>query len=218
MFAAADEKFFAIDNIEDLYLALTKRKHWNKVRPEILRKIVDNAKGDNVMISTLTEWSATKKIQRFVAVSEQTQALENNLLSLGKDPNSLEAVSYFAAVMSSVGTTLGDTLDKLPAGSEQQQAASILTEMALQSAILCNPFQLAAYIALAYYYVVTSRRDIAGEVCKEYHRMTQVLAETPEDSLSYTNKVLKRNESGLLSKVEQGIGQIEREYSLRSGH
>ena len=214
MSAATADRLFEVSDAEELFKELSKRKHWNLIRPETLRLIFRNAESDILRIRTFLEWNSIKRIQRFVVISEESRALEERFIQFGKDSDAKEATSNFAAVLNSFASSLGDQLTSFPSESEQQQTASVFTEMAFQSAILCNPFQLPSYFGLAYYYVQTGQRDVAREVCKEFYGMIQILDGTEENELSYANRVIKKNQDGLLSKMKQDMEQMKKEYDL----
>jgi hypothetical protein len=53
------------------------------------------------------------------------------------------------------------------------------------------------------------QKDVSLEVCNELARMAKVLSETPDESLSFQNLTLKRNEGNFLTTLIEGMEQFK---------
>jgi hypothetical protein len=168
----ASEKLFNIKDNQELLKALAGRKDWNLVRPEVLKALIENAKGDVL------------KISRFVFVSEYYDCVKNNFVDLAKiweDPRM--ALSAFAVTLVGLARDIIQHLGDMPQGSERQIQATSLVEISFVSAILCDPYLLAAYKGLASFYWAMGKKQLAASACKQFDEAERKLLESTGDYL-----------------------------------
>ncbi len=173
------DKIDDIGDVEELLRIMTKRKYWKQIRPEILRRIFDNAKGDIV------------KIQRFRYVSELHHCIENNFVEIAKDDNTEMAVAYFAVTLERLAARIAQHIGDFPENSEQQNLAIGSAEMAYMSSILCNPLLLPSYAGLAFFYSAIGNAKRAIEAFQEYDKAEQRLLQIDDKELSYYDRAIK---------------------------
>lgn len=166
----ASEKLFNIKDNQELLKALAGRKDWNLVRADVLKALIDNAKGDVL------------KISRFVFVSEYYDCVKNNFVDLARiweDPRM--ALSAFAATLVGLARDIIQHLGDMPEGSERQVQATSLVEISYVSAILCDPYLLAAYKGLASFYSAMGKKTLASSTCKQFDEAERQLLESTGD-------------------------------------
>ncbi len=173
------DKIDEISDVEELFQLMTKRKHWKHIKPEILRRIFDNAKGDVI------------KIQRFRYVSELHHCVENNFIEISKDDNIEMAIAYFAVTLERLAAGIAQQIESFPENSEQQNLAIGSAEMAYMSSVLCNPLLLPSYAGLAFFYAMIGDTKRANETFEEYDQAERMLLQINDNALSYYDKVLK---------------------------
>ena len=173
------DKIDDIGDVDELFRIMTKRKHWKHIRPEILRRIFDNAKGD------------ITRIQRFRYVSELHHCVANNFIEISKDDNTEMAVAFFAVTLERLAAGIAQQIEGFAEKSEQQNLAIGSVEIAYMSSILCNPLVLPSYAGLAFFYSMIGNKKRALETFKEYDQAEQNLMQTDDKALSYYDKALK---------------------------
>lgn len=158
------ETLFRIGDEEEILKTLAGRRHWDQVRPEVLRALIRNAKNDVLSIS------------RLVFVSEYHDCVRNNYVELSKiweDPRL--ALSAFAATLVGLAGDIIQHLGDLPQGSERLSQAIGMVEISFLSAVLCDPYMLAAYKGLATFYQGTGKAKQASVICRRYDEAEQAL-------------------------------------------
>ncbi len=168
----ASERLFNIKDSNELLKALVERKPWDRVKAEVLKALIENAKGDVL------------KISRFVFVSEYYDCVKSNYVDLAgiwKDPRL--ALSAFAATLVGLSGDIIQHMGRMKEGSEQLSQATGLVEMTLHSALLCDPFFLSAYKALASFYYGTGKQKLALAACRSFYNMEQKLLEAADEYL-----------------------------------
>jgi len=166
------DRLFNITDVEELLRSLGERKFWSSIRPEVLRMLIDNAKGDVL------------KISRFVFVSEYYDCVKNNFVELAKiweDPRF--ALSAFGATLVGLAGDIIQHLGDLSQGSDAQSQAIGQVEKAYLSALLCDPYLLPAYKGLASLYLVTGKKDLAAGMCRHYDATEEELLHTQDPEL-----------------------------------
>lgn len=224
-----DDRIYQIEDIEELFGAVTKRRYWNNIRQEILRLIFNNAMTDIPRIRGFLEWNRAKRIHRFITISEFSNALQERFILFGKDMFERDAAGNFSAVLQTWGNSMGEQMGAIALGqnqygitrgSQQHQLVIAHTEMALHSAVLCDPLALPVYISLAAYYGLTGQKDSLSDVFGEFDRLTQVLLATNDDQLSHGNIATKRNKespecpNGLLSLIKQKMEVMKNDFGI----
>jgi hypothetical protein len=168
----ASEKLFNIKDSRELLKTLAGRKYWNLVRPDVLKALIDNAKGDVL------------KISRFVFVAEYYDCVKNNFADLARiweDPRM--ALSAFAATLVGLAGDIIQHMGRMVEGSEQLAQATGLVEMSLHSALLCDQYLLSAYKGLASFYYGTGRNKLAVAACRQFDETERKLQEATDDYL-----------------------------------
>jgi hypothetical protein len=197
----ASERLFNIKDSQELLKALVERKPWNQVRAEVLKALIDNAKGDVL------------KISRFVFVSEYYDCVKSNYVDLAniwKDPRL--ALSAFAATLVGLSGDIIQHMGRMKEGSEQLAQATGLVEMSLHSAILCDPYLLSAYKALASFYYGIGKNNLAIASCRSFDNTEKKLQEAADDYLrAYRETKYKPTAAELRAemdrlKIDLGIG------------
>jgi len=186
------KKITDITDIDELFVALTKRKHWNRVPQSILRQIFDNAHGD------------IEKVQRFRFVSELHHCVDNNFVPLLQDNSDAKMVlAPFSVTLERLAARAAQSVPELPDGSREQDMAIGTAEMAYMSSILCNPLMLPSYAGLAWFYMVLGSTDRAAEVCRDYDVAEQKLLGSDESDLGYYDRAMKEDTSEMRNVVNQ---------------
>ena len=187
------EKLFNIRDSHELLRTLSSRKYWNLIRPEVLKAIIDNAKGDVL------------KISRLVFVAEYHDCVKNNFVDLAKiweDPG--QALSAFAATLVGLAGDIIQHLGDMAEGSERQVQASGLVEISFHSAILCDPYFLAAYKGLAAFYHAIGRNELAAAACRQYDEAERkLLSATDERMRMYRETKYKPLASSLRAEMNR---------------
>ncbi|MGO9413145.1 MAG: hypothetical protein ACLQCB_20655 [Spirochaetia bacterium] len=187
------EKLFNIKDSHELLRALSSRAHWSLIRAEVLKAIIDNAKGDVL------------KISRLVFVAEYHDCVKNNFVDLAKiwqDP--AQALSAFAATFVGLAGDIIQHLGDMAEGSARQVQAAGLVELSFHSAILCDPYFLAAYKGLAVYYNATGRKELAAGACRQFDEAEKKLLEATDDYLrAYRESKYKPVASSLRAEINR---------------
>jgi hypothetical protein len=197
------EKLFNIRDSQELLRALSTRKHWNLIRPEVLSALVDNANGDVL------------KISRFVFVSEYYDCVKNNFVELAniwKDPRL--ALSSFGATLVGLAGDIIQHLGDMQEGSERQTQATSLAELSFLSAVLCDRYLLTAYKGLASFYSATGRLKLAAAACRQYDEAEQKILQATDDYLrAYRETKYKPIATALRAEVDR----LEAELGVARG-
>jgi hypothetical protein len=187
----APDRIDDIADVDELYVALTKRKNWKRVKPEVLKTILDGAKGDIV------------KARRFRMVSEIYHCVENNYVEITKDDNIRMAVDMISLTLERLAAQIAQHLNDLPEGSDQRERAIAFAEMAYTSSILCNPLMLGSYAGLAFFYHAIGETALSRQTFIEYDQAEQLLLKKDEKDLSYYDKALKETLPEMKAKLTE---------------
>ena len=191
------KKIEDITDIDELFVALTKRQHWSRIPYGILRQIFDNADGD------------IEKVQRFRFVSELHHCVDNNFIPLLKDNSEPKmALALFSVTLERLAAQAAQSVPELPDGSREQDMAIGTAEIAYMSSILCNPLMLPSYGGLAWFYMVLGSTDRAGEVCREYDAAEQKLLSSDDSELGYYDQAMKSDTSEMRKMVDQVKAEV----------
>ena len=186
------KKIDDITDIEELFVALTKRKHWNRIPNVILRQIFDNAQGD------------IEKVQRFRFVSELHHCVDNNFVPLLEDNSDPRMVlALFSMTLERLAAQAAQSVPELPDGSREQDMAIGTAEVAYMSSIVCNPLMLPSYGGLACFYMVLGSTDRAAKVCRDYDAAEQQLLSSDDSDLGYYDQAMKSETSEMRKMVDQ---------------
>jgi hypothetical protein len=177
-----------------LFQALIKRKHWKDIDPEIIQNIFNNAKGD------------VDAIKRFIFISEIHNSVGNNFVKIASDVSKTDVsdvISMFAVTLYRLGS---DLIKALPFAKTEDEVSSLSTraEMAFTSSLLCNPFDLESYFGLALLFSETDK-DVALEWCAKYKEAEGKLLNTPDEELN----ISQLNRKKLLDPEEHHKTLIE---------
>lgn len=190
------KKIADITDIDELFVTLTKRKHWNRIPRPILRRIFENAGGD------------VKKVQRFRFVSELHHCVKNNfipLLDLEDNTDPRMVLALFSVTLERLAAQAAQTVPQLPDRSSEQDMAIGTAEIAYMSSILCDPLMLPSYAGLASFYILLGSSDRAAEACRDYDDAERKLLSTNDSDLGFYDQSMK---SGT-SKIRQIIDQVK---------
>jgi len=189
----ASEKLFNIKDSNELLKALVERKPWDRVRADVLKALIDNAKSDVL------------KISRFVFVSEYYDCVKGNYVDLAaiwKDPRL--ALSAFATTLVGLSGDIIQHMGRMKEGSEQLAQATGLVEMSLHSAVLCDPYLLSAYKALASFYYGIGKTKLAAAACRSFDNTEKRLQEATDDYLSaYRETKYKPTATGMRAEMDR---------------
>jgi len=186
------KKIENITDIDELFIALTKRKHWNRIPNAILRQIFDNAQGD------------IEKVQRFRFVSELHHCVNKNFVPLSEDNSDPRMVlALFSVTLERLAAQAAQSVSDLSDSSREQNMAIGTAEIAYMSSILCNPLTLPSYGGLAWFYMLLGSRDRAAEVCRDYVAAEQKLLSSDDSDLGYYDQAMKSNTSEIRKIVDQ---------------
>jgi len=193
------KKIEDITDIDELFVALTKREHWNRIPNAILRQIFDNAQGD------------IEKVQRFRFVSELHHCVDNNFVSLSEDNSDPRMVlALFSVTLERLAAQAAQSVPELPDGSPEQDMAIGTAEIAYMSSILCNPLMLPSYGGLASFYMVLGSTNRAAEVCRDYEAAEQKLLSSDDSDLGYYEQAMKSDTSEIRKIVDQVKAELGR--------
>ena len=169
------ELLFAMSDREEILRSLRGRPHWEGIREETLRALIQHAQGDVL------------KISRFVFVSEYFNCVKGSFVDLARiweDPEM--ALSAFGEVLVGLASDTIRHLGEMPADSERQKQAVVMVEVSYLSALLCNRSMLTAYRGLASLYEATGKRDAAVRMCRSYDEAErELLSASDEQSRRY---------------------------------
>lgn len=189
----ARKKVEDITDIDELFVTLTKRKHWSRIPQAILRQIFENADGD------------IGNVQRFRAVSELHHCVENNFIPLLEtkydDPKMVLAM--FALTLERLAAQAAQSVPKLPDDSSEQEMAIVTAEAAYQSSILCNPLMLPSYGGLALFYAFLGSSNLAAQACSDYDAAEQRLLSIDDNDLSCYDQETKSNIPAFRMRIDQ---------------
>jgi hypothetical protein len=196
----ANKKIDDITDIDELFVALMKRKHWSRIPKGILRQIFDNANGD------------IEKVQRFRFVSEIHHCVDNNFIPLLEDnSNPSIALALFSVTLERLAAQAAQSVPALPDGSREQDMAIGTAESAYISSILCNPLMLPSYVGLACCYMVLGSSDRAAQVCRDYDAAEQKLLSSDDNDLSYYDQAMKSD----ISEIRKMVDQVKAEVGIQ---
>ncbi len=191
------KKIDDITDIDELFAVLTKRKHWDRIDPGIIRFIFDNADGDIL------------KVQRFIYISELHHCVDNNFVAIAKDHTDPRMVlAFFSITLERLAAQVAQQVPNLPDGSRKQNLAIGTAEMAYMSSILCNPLMLPSYGGLAWFYLYLDSSDRAVEVCREFEEAERRLLQTDDADLCYYDKEMKLRTTEMRSMITQIKAEI----------
>ncbi len=197
------EKLFNMQDRQEILRTLGARKHWNLIRADVLKALVDTAAGDVISIS------------RFVFVSEYFDCVRNNYVELAQiwqDPRL--ALSAFAATLVGLAGDIIQHLGDMPEGSERQGQAVSLVEISFLSAILCDAHLLSAYKGLASFYLATGKKSQAVKVCRQFDDAEQKLLRADDEySRQYRDTRYRPVAAGLRAEMNR----LKAELGIRSG-
>ncbi len=175
------DKFFEIKDPERLLKSLTKRKYWSNIRPELLQRVAENAKGSPI---TLTD---------FVMISEQYDLVRDQFTFASKTmQRSDDALASISFTLFSLADGLIKQFENSPPDSPAAQLWPLIA-VALEASILCDPFQLFAYGSLGWFLFHAKLPEKALSVCSRYDQAERRLLETLDDSLNDRHLVSKRS-------------------------
>ncbi|HTP57948.1 MAG TPA: hypothetical protein VMM82_03460, partial [Spirochaetia bacterium] len=191
---------FNIKDSHELLKALVERKPWNQVRAEVLKALIDNAKSDVL------------KISRFVFVSEYYDCIKSNYVDLAaiwKDPRL--ALSAIGATLVGLSGDIIQHMGRMKEGSEQLAQATGLVEMSLHSAILCDPYLLSAYKALASFYYGIGKSKLAAAACRSFDNTEKKLQEASDD---YLRGYRETKYKPAAAEMRAGVDQLKRDLGM----
>jgi hypothetical protein len=188
-----------IQDIDELFVALTKRKHWKLIPKIVLKQIFDNADG------------CIEKVHRFRYVSELHHCVERNYLPLLEENSDPKFVlSLFSVTLERLAIQATEIARQYNEASPRQQMAIITTEFAYLSSILCNPLMLSSYGGLAQLYLTLRLPDLAAEVCNDFDSALHQLLSSSTDDLGCYNQALQSQSNSdvriMINHVKDALG------------
>jgi hypothetical protein len=196
----ASKKVEDISDIDELFVTLTKRKHWSRIPKEVLRRIFENANGD------------VEKVQRFRFVSELHHCVENNFIPLIEDSSDPKIVlALFSATLERLAARAAQSVSTLADGSKEQGIAVGAAEIAYRSSILCNPLMLPSYVGLASCYMVLGSPDRVAQVCRDYDNAEQMLLSGDDNNLSSYDRAMKSD----IPEIKKLVDKIRAQVGIR---
>ncbi len=193
----SSDDVFKLADTDQLFAALLKRKHWKRMKPEVLRRILDHAEGDIL------------KAKRFCMVSEAFGCVEKNFIPICGSGDVETTVNLISLTLERLAAGIAQHLDELPERSEQRERAIAFAEMAYDSSILCNPLMLGSYAGLALFYALIGESSLAKQALMNYDQAEQRLLEKPESQLSCYDKGLLESLPEIKQKLAEYRSMIE---------
>jgi hypothetical protein len=169
------------DNVNVLFGAIIKRKYWNKIDPDVIKRIINNANGND------------ESIRNFVYISEHSGVLENNFLQLAAmdGMNNDFLLSLFAITLYNIGFAYHQQAIESQ-NDEDFKSHAFSADLAYMAAILCDKYELDAYYGMAFLYSFWVDGKTSLEFCKKYKMMENELTNAPDKSLNYMQKARKQ--------------------------
>jgi len=176
--------------VDELFDQILRRKHWNKIDPEVIKAILDNSHNE---IFDKPGWDA-ELIRIFVFISEECHLLENNFLKIARtNAGDIGMILFcFSVTLSRLGSQFAQSAHDA-AAYEQAEYLAMMADMAFTSSILCDPFQLPAYGGMAILHGYTLRnKDVGLEWCSNYKKAEDNLLNTPDAELNFGQLAMKK--------------------------
>ena len=195
------DKFYQLQDVEELFASTIRRKHWNLIRPDLLKRIFDNAKGD------------AERIKEFVLLVERFGCVKRNFEPLQRiAANPLNALSSFSLTLLRLGGELQENSVKLREGSEKQAEAIAFATIGYWSAILCDRYQFAAYIGLIGLYRAVGLPGRVEEMCHLYDDVEEELRRADTSVLSDQNQL--RRTDAEMGKMRSTLNLLKEQIGL----
>jgi hypothetical protein len=196
----ASKSIERLTNIDDLFAALTGRKHWSGIPECILRQIFDNANGD------------IEKLQRFRSVSEIHHCVEDNFIPVIEENSDPKIVlALFSATLERLAAQAAQSVSTLPDGSKEQAIAAATAETAYISSILCNPLILPSYVGLASCYMVFGSPYRVAQVCRDYDKAEQKLLSSDANNLTFYDQAMKSD----IPEIRNLVNKVKAQAGIR---
>lgn len=166
---------------EGFLVSLRRRKFWRQIDVPILESIVQNAHGEMELL------------RNFVFISEQYRLVERNFLAFAANPELIfgSPAVGFGLTLYRLGSDLCKQVYSIR-DTEQIRFIHLSADMAFTSAVLCDPWQLEAYVGMALLYGdLFLNKKVALEWCSKYKNAEDELASTPDERLSMFHRAAK---------------------------
>ena len=184
LFSRQQPAYKMSDNPAQFLAALSTRKHWKAMNPEIFRGAL--AKAGPPAFPTQAAFMEAAKLS--VVVAEDWGLLTGNLVKIADESRNepeqarvLFSMTYYNAGsdMSKAGYTATEI--------EQLHKLILGADMALMAAILFEPFCLSAYACMAFLYNCEYNQNfpVALDWCDRYIAAEELLRNTPDSELSF---------------------------------
>jgi len=193
------DKIEDISDSEELFIALTKRKHWNRIPRDILKLIFENAELPQVFEESHEGLKKVEKIDRllrFIVVSEDYHCIEKNFIPIVNDsPGPKAVLALFSVTLERLAAKLVQTMYQIIEKSEEQETKSLTVSAlaAYKSSILCNPFMLPSYAGLASFYGLLGLKELVIKTYQSYNIAEKKLLSIDDSKLSYYDRATKEN-------------------------
>lgn len=182
------------NNLDELLAQLVHRKHWKKLPPDLLRRIIKNSQ-DEVFQDPKCDLEV---IKNFILISEQTPFVQRSLLRANFVPIANDRGADWDWVLGLFSTTLyqfGSWCYKAcvsAATEEEARNYAWFATAGFLSSILCDPLSLPSYGGMAFLSgEVVLNKPVAIEWCQKYKRAEDRLRNIPDDQLGYWRSAQK---------------------------
>jgi len=171
-----------------LFQQLLRRKHWKRFPSELIQQIFSNS---HSVFDKGKE--AGQALRAFVFIAEYNKLLKAKLLPIAQR-NAPEALSEFSVVLYHLGSSCTQAIPSAP----NKETLFKNADMSFMSAVLCNRYNLAAYIGMAVLWGNLAHNKQMGLTwCGRYRNAERLLRSAPDHSLDR----IQRAERELLDRA-----------------
>jgi hypothetical protein len=179
------------DDPVQLLRAWVNRDHWKKMAPSILSQIIANSQ-NGIFDRPLEGMEVTRLL---ICVAEEHRLVQTNFLQIvNAEGENIEAVLRgFAMTLCRFGREcIKCSLNA--ANEEEHTHFNMRADMAFNGAIVCDPFEFAAYMdMLNLCWNVYGNRAEALEWCKRFRRAEAMLLRIPESEVGPVRQAQKES-------------------------
>jgi hypothetical protein len=232
-----DEYQHAVD-LEGLLSSLSRRKHWSRVAPNVLRQLFENAVAAPPFPSNAPyNWSepAIQILKRTIHLSEVFNAVQQKWIPFARGEDPKEDLAMVSASFEDLGYQLFDEAQNLAGGKRTRDFGRDFKSMVkgvvkqtgqheinihlqtadwvYQAALICDPFALHVFGSLAGLYMLGESeilRNCAVATCLLYDRADEQLQNANVAALPIRSRLLKENHNSQLSKVRENTDNIKK--------
>ena len=183
-------------NIEELLESLQKHKHWRKIHPDVLERIYHNGEDD------------LDAMKDFIRFSELTGLLRKNFIGIAGDEKMSQSMkaTMFAITLERFAAKHAEKFFSRSADYDGPQNDFLIgtAELAYRYSILCNPYLLPSYVAMAILWSTACvRLDEAREWIQKYEQKEAELLKADDATLDTFTKSIRGKIPTFRAQIEK---------------